>query len=342
MKKEIVDNETDRYTMGDFLNERISNRSSKIDVASGYFNATGFSILRSSLWKAAESSDFRLRLLFGREAIQNKTIEDPSEELPITKELDSLTISERYAELVDDLIKFLKLDKVDVKSNPKRLTHAKCYILDDLVAVGSSNFTGPGLHSNIELNAILYQPSAQQLVRDWFERRWSQGTDAKAELIKLLEESKFGSPLDPFTAYMKFLYEYYKPRLRELQEAGSGRYELATFQEDAVRTAIRIINRFGGVIIADSTGLGKTHIGLEILREFVAVQRKKALLLAPKQVIDTVWEPKLLEASVKTKNVSIEFTGTSGFRPEEYLDYDVVLIDESQNYRNPSTNRRLI
>jgi len=341
LKKEIVDNETDRYTMAQFLNESISNKSSKIDVASGYFNSTGFSILRSSLWTAAQSRDFRMRLLFGREAIQDKTIEGSPEDLSMREELDSLAVSERYAELVDDLVKFLNLDKVHVKSNVRRFTHAKCYILDDLVAVGSSNFTGPGLRSNIELNAILYQPSAQQLVRDWFERRWNEGTDAKAELIQLLEDSKFGSPLDPFTAYMKFLYEYYKPRLRELQEAGRGGVELAVFQNDAVRTALRIINKFNGVIIADSTGLGKTHIGLEILHQLVAVERKKALLLAPKQVIDTVWDRRLEDASIKTRNESIESTGTSRFRPEDFLDYDVVLIDESHNYRNPSTNRRL-
>jgi len=341
MKKEIVDNETDNYTMGEFLNENISSGSSKIDVASGYFNATGFAILRSSLWKAAQTSDFRMRLLFGRGAIHERTIEGSREDLSMTEELDSLAVSEKYAELVDDLIKFLTLNKVAVKSNVERFTHAKCYILDDLAAVGSSNFTGPGLRTNIELNAILYQPSAQQQVRNWFERRWSEGTDVKAELIQLLEESKFGSPLDPFTAYMKFLYEYYKPRLRELQEAGRGRFELAAFQDDAVRTGMRILNKFNGVIIADSTGLGKTHIGLEMLRELVAVQRKKALLLAPKQVIDTVWDKRLFDASIKTRNESIESTGTSRFRPEDYLDYDVVLIDESHNYRNPSTNRRL-
>lgn len=341
MRKEIVDNETDSYTMARFLNESIPNSLSGLDIASGYFNATGFSMLRPSLWQAAKSSKFRFRLLFGREAIQNRMAEEDAGEVSIREELDVLVVSERHAELVDDLIKFLSQDKVQVRSNPTRFTHAKCYILDDLVAIGSSNFTGPGLRTNVELNAILYQPSAQHEVREWFERRWNEGTDSKAELIQLFEESKFGRPLDPFVAYMKFLYEYYKPRLRELQEATRRRYELATFQEDAVRTALRIVNKFGGVIIADSTGLGKTHIGLEILRELVAVQRKKALLLAPKQVIDTVWEPKLLEASVKTKNVSIETTGTLRFRPEEYLDYDVILIDESQNYRNPSTNRRL-
>jgi ERCC4-related helicase len=78
---------------------------------------------------------------------------------------------------------------------------------------------------------------------------------------------------------------------------------------------------------------------LELLREFVAVKRKKALLVAPAQVLDTVWEPKLLEESIKTKNVTLESTGTPNFHPEDFLDFDVVLIDESHNYRNGVTKR---
>lgn len=343
MKKEIVDNETDNYTMGRFLTENISNESSKIDIASGYFNPSGFNILRKALWEATKSPDFAFRLLFGRDATRreytsSEIFGSSTEDQPLTEEIDSLKISERTAEIVDDLIKFLKLQTVAVRRNEQRFNHAKCYILDEVVGVGSSNFTGSGLSANVELNAILYQPSAQQEVRNWFERRWNEGKDSKLELIQMLEESKFGAPLDPFVAYMKFLYEYYKPRLQDLDQ-NRGKLELATFQEDAVKVGMHIINKFGGVIIADSTGLGKTHIGLELLRELVAVQRKKALLLAPNQVIDTVWEPKLREASIKTANESIEGTGTAKFRPEEYLDYDVVLIDESHNYRNAGRNR---
>jgi ERCC4-related helicase len=346
MKKEIVDNETDNYMMGQFLNENISKQNSKIDIASGYFNPSGFNILRKSLWEASKSPQFAFRLLFGKDATRREYSSSeifgssnlPDAEQPLSEEIDNLKISEKSAEIVDDLIKFLRLQSVAVRRNEQRFNHAKCYILDEVVGVGSSNFTGSGLSANVELNAILYQPSAQQEVRKWFERRWNEGKDSKVELIQLLEESKFGAPLDPFVAYMKFLYEYYKPRLHELEQT-SGKLELAAFQEDAVKVGMHIINKFGGVIIADSTGLGKTHIGLELLRELVAVQRKKARLLAPSQVIDTVWEPKLRDASIKTANESIEGTGTGKFRPEEYLDYDVVLIDESHNYRNAGRNR---
>jgi len=341
MKKEIVDNETDSYTMANFLKETLQ-KTRKVDVASGFFNVSGFAKVKDELWQAAKQPNFNMRLLFGKETpiTENPDLANCIDiDTTLNEELAKLAITEETAKLIDNLIDFLKQPTVQIRKNPRRFNHAKCYILDEATAVGSSNFTGAGLATNIELNAILYQPSAQQKVQEWFERRWREAQDAKQELIDLLESSKFGLPLEPFKMYMKFLYEYYKPRLEELERERGRVVELTTFQEDAVNTATRIIRKYNGVIVADSTGLGKTHIGLELLREFVAVKRKKALLIAPSQVLNTVWEPKLLDESIKTKNITLESTGTESFHPEDYLNYDVVLIDESHNYRSPSTNR---
>ena len=341
-----MDNETDGYTMAQFLNEALQRNGGQISIATGFFNVEGYAKVRDSLRQACQNNSFELRLLLGKEATTKRETAifvEPSDisETSLLDELDGLTIDEQSAMLIDDLIEFLKGRGVGVRKNPNRFTHAKCYIFDDVVVVGSSNFTKAGLSTNVELNAVLYQPSAQQQVREWFERRWNEAQDSKAELIQVLEDSKFGLPLEPYLMYMKFLYEYYKPRLEELDRAKGRVVELTSFQQDAVDAALRIIRKYGGVLIADSTGLGKTHIGLELLRELVAVRRKKALLIAPAQVLATVWEQKLLDASIKTKNVTLESTGTANFHPEEYLDFDVVLIDESQNYRNPSTNRRV-
>jgi SNF2 family DNA or RNA helicase len=260
-------------------------------------------------------------------------------DLPMSLEIDILPVDEEYARLVDDLISFLKNGNVHVRTNRDKFCHAKAYILDNKVVVGSSNMTAAGLSANVELNAVLYQPSAQQLVRDWFERRWSRAEDSKEELIRLLEESKFGLPADPYTMYMKFLYEYYRPRLEDLAREKGRLMELAVFQQDAVHAARRIIPKYGGVLLADSTGLGKTHIVLELLRHYVSVERKKALLIAPAQVLRGVWESRLMDESIKTKNITTESTGTERFHPEEYIDYDLVVIDESHNYRNASTKR---
>ncbi len=85
--------------------------------------------------------------------------------------------------------------------------------------------------------------------------------------------------------YMKFLYEYYRPRLEELEQDKGKILELAGFQQDAFSSAKRILAKYNGVLIADSTGLGKTHIALELLREYVAVRRLKAMVIAPSQVL---------------------------------------------------------
>jgi superfamily II DNA/RNA helicase len=341
MKKEIVDNESENYTMANFIRESLPT-TKKFDVASGFFNVSGFAKIKNELWATSKQPGFNMRLLFGREAQINETpetIDCDGKDKTLNEELTNLAITEQTAHLIDDLISFLKQDTVQVRKNPKRFNHAKCYIFDEAAAVGSSNFTGAGLEHNIELNAVLYQPSAQEKVQEWFERRWQEGQDAKNELLELLQSSKFGLPLEPYKMYMKFLYEYYKPRLEELERERGRVIELTSFQEDAVHTAMRILHKYNGVLIADSTGLGKTHIGLELLRELVAVKRKKAMLIAPSQVIHTVWGPKLFEESIKTKDVTLESTGTENFHPEDYLNIDVVLIDESHNYRNASTNR---
>jgi superfamily II DNA/RNA helicase len=339
-KKEIIDNEDD--TMAEFLKTALQKNGGQVSIATGYFNVEGYADLRDPLREAAKKNDFHLRLLIGNEAVVRKDAAMQCEveaEGSLPEELDGLSINDSYASLVSDLVQFLKQEKVELRQNPERFSHAKCYIFEDRAVVGSSNFTRPGLQKNIELNAALYQPSAQKLVEQWFERRWTKGADIKQEIISVLEDSKFGRPLDPFQMYMKFLYEYYRPRLEELEQEKGKILELAGFQQDAFSSAKRILAKYGGVLIADSTGLGKTHIALELLREYVAVRRMKAMVIAPSQVLNAVWEPKLMEESIKTMNITIERTGTPSFQPEKYIDYDLLVIDESQNYRNASTNR---
>jgi len=346
-QKEIIDNEDG--TMADFLKGTLQISQGGVSIATGYFNVKGYEVLREELREAAKKEDFNLRLLIGDEAVVRKDaalVGEGNLEGSLPDEMDEMPITDSRAALVWDLINFLNQDNVELRKNPERFSHAKCYIFENLLGplktiavVGSSNFTQPGLQKNIELNAALCQPSASNLVLKWFERRWTDGKDIKQQIIQTLEDSKFGQPLDPFQMYMKFLYEYYRPRLEELEQEKGKILELAGFQQDAFSSAKRILSRYGGVLIADSTGLGKTHIALELLREYVAVKRLKALVIAPSQVLKAVWEPRLMDESIKTMNVTIEKTGTSSFHPEEYIDYDLVVIDESQNYRNSSTNR---
>ena len=338
--KEIIDNETGDYSMSKFLNQTIPEHT-KVDIATGFFNISGYGSVQDVLEGLTNKPDGRFRLLFGRESIYDMDPGRDDHQHTLNADLES-SVDEERKNRADALIRFLKKTNVSARKSVERFSHAKCYVFDGKKAVvGSSNFTHMGLEGNIELNAVLYQPAVAELVIDWFERRWAKADDAKEDLIRLVEESKFGLPLDPYTMYMKMLYEYYRQRIEDMETMKGRGVELTEFQQDAVTEAKRILRKYGGVMISDSTGLGKTHIGVELLRFLLMEERRKVLLIAPAQVKNTVWKPRLLEDSVKTENLSMESVGQPEFDPSRYLNFDIVLIDESHNLRSHSAQRRI-
>src|SRR5690606_3222059 len=131
--------------------------------------------------------------------------------------------------------------------------------------------------------------------------------------------------------------------LPESLEARIG-VELASFQQEGLREAIRLIDRHGGVIVSDAVGLGKTYIGMSLLEHYVLGKRRKGhiprgLVICPAQLRDLVWGPKLDEYGIKAEVISQELVSRSDFDWKHYNGHDVVLIDESHNFRNPGTNR---
>ncbi|MCY4491733.1 MAG: helicase-related protein, partial [Thaumarchaeota archaeon] len=222
-----------------------------------------------------------------------------------------------------------------------RFNHSKCYILDDSVFIGSSNFTSGGLIGNYELNAGLYQPGVSKTTREWFDRMWDVSEPTKEKLIELLESSKFGIPADPHDVYIKMIFERYRDQLAPDKDEQHYPVELASFQKEAVRTALFIISEFYGAMIADATGLGKTNMGMEILRQKILKENRKVLLIAPSQVLRSMWDKKLREAGLSVrKQVTMESLGRNdSIKWHEYKNIDFVLIDESQNFRSKNANR---
>jgi len=146
IKKEIIDNEDS--TMADFLKGALKISQGGVSIATGYFNVEGYEVLKDDLRAAAQRDDFQLRLLIGNEAVVRKDAAPPLEaetEGSLPQELDDLPINDSRAALVGDLIDFLSQEKVQLRQNPVRFSHAKCYIFEDQAVVGSSNFTYPGL-----------------------------------------------------------------------------------------------------------------------------------------------------------------------------------------------------
>ena len=138
---------------------------------------------------------------------------------------------------------------------------------------------------------------------------------------------------------MKALFEYFKDDLEgEIPTGTRSAVELAEFQEDAVKKARRILSRYDGVMIADSVGLGKTWIGKKLLEDFAYHMRQKAIVVCPASLRD-MWTHELRDASISAMVLSQEEFGRAEFEPEPWGDSDVILIDESHNFRNATAQR---
>jgi hypothetical protein len=87
-------------------------------------------------------------------------------------------------------------------------------------------------------------------------------------------------------------------------------------------------------------GLGKTWIGKKLLEDFAYHRRQKALVVCSAS-LKAMWMKELGSATIAATIVGSEELGRANFDPQPYADYDVVLIDESHNFRNEKANRYL-
>lgn len=130
---------------------------------------------------------------------------------------------------------------------------------------------------------------------------------------------------------------------------------LYNFQKDAVLGAIDKIEKYGGCIIADSVGLGKTFEALGVIK-YYENKNKNVLVLSPKRLFEN-WN--VYRNSLDRRNILAEdrlnydllfhtdlsrYKGESnGIDLENYYweNVDLIVIDESHNFRNnnPSKNR---
>ncbi len=390
----VIDNQT--HKLADILNAILKNHQGQsMDVVTAYFNIQGYRLLKDGL---SELGSFRL--LLGEEPSSGENIglkPDPSKlNQAIRADLEREPFNEETLRLVEDLIRFLRRENVELKLHSKGFLHAKCFLFYSdkpgqqmlferfkpvVAIVGSSNFTLPGLTSNRELNlahkvlldveeaedkqaqgAVAWlsenrpsehiKPQNRQLIKSevgaraiieleqWFERQWGDAEDYKERFIELLDASKFGSKeYSPYQVYMKALYEYFKDDLDHVPEQiGRSAVELSEFQEDAVKKARRILLRYDGVMIADSVGLGKTWIGKKLLEDYAYHMRQKALVVCPASLRD-MWDSELKKATIAVTILSQEEIGQTDFPVEEYGNADVILVDESHNFRNRNAQR---
>lgn len=262
----------------------------------------------------------------------------------LRNELAELDLSMDTKREIVSLITFLKREDVEVGLLKRNFAHGKMYWFKgkdgSMVAiVGSSNFTIAGLRNNIELNIPVVKQDQLLALAHWFDTILAE-SDAtyKASLINVLENSKLGSrPRSPYEVHMKILYETYKNLIDFAKEKPLGPLPLATFQRDGVRRLLRIIKTFGGAMLADSVGLGKTLQAFETIKELQSAGAKRALVIHT-AAMQKDWHD---YTTTLFKDAWVEFFSMETLPyhlPADYT-YDIIVIDESHNFRNSKTKR---
>lgn len=346
--KEIIDN-SDGNKLESFLNEVLTaTPNTNLDIATAFFDIKAYGMVKDNI-----NGVKRFRLLLGKvPEIRTETTLGDELLKNIKEEVEGFELSKETNDNVKAFIEFLKKDNVEIRLYDKEFLHGKTYIFDNLIVIGSSNFTSAGLTRYGELNTWKQESEADYTRKEWFEKFWQDAGDFKKELIELLENSRFGSKeYTPYDIYIKALYELQKDELKaeERKDEKIGlppsRVNLTEFQEDAIPRIVSRLKKYGGILVADSVGLGKTWIAKKIIEEIGYYKRGIVLTVCPAQ-LRKMWKDEIKSITVTENVLSQEELATEDFLDKakravgtDLTKVQLIVVDESHNFRNPLSNR---
>lgn len=352
----ILDNRNDNTVLAAL--KKLLPESKSLDVATGYFEI-GSLLSLDSFWNKLE----KIRVVMGDESTKRtrKELEDA------IRSLSDESI-EREKEKDDSLTglaavrQSLRNGHINAKVYTKGKFHAKAMLmqmkpphLSNYGIVGSSNFTEPGLCRNIELNLLSTEQHQLDALHKWYEECWNESEDVKETVLKVIEPHL--KEYLPFEVYAKALYEFFLGKempTTSWEENESKIYPLLDdLNKAGYKQALKIAEEWGGALVCDGVGFGKTYIGLMLIERFLH-ERKRVAIIVPKSTRKSVWEKRLKEylnynpaGRGFSKQIMI-LNHTDLHRTSEDIladiesvqqEADVILVDEGHHFRTPSSQR---
>lgn len=199
---------------------------------------------------------------------------------------------------------------------------------------------------------------------EWFGSNWDDlkaDPGAKTGLVSVLED--MASQRAPSLIYFQILYQMFKDLGDELDEeriikSATGIRDtvvwkkLYRFQRDGVTGAIDKLEKIGGCIIADSVGLGKTFEALAVIK-YYELRNDRVLVLCPKRLRDnwTLYKSNDRRNALASDRLNYDvlnhtdlsrdggLSGDIDLSHVNWGNYDLVVIDESHNFRNKPTHK---
>lgn len=345
--------------VGDKLKEETIPQS-RLSIISNQFSIHAFHALIKQL-KKTEHVRFILSHYDANQTLNNQAINGNQFERRLQNKLTQSYIASQCSKWVND--------KTDVKAATsvgminQNLFHIEQPNSHAIAIQGSSSFTTSGLgiseSSGFEMNTLLSDSESTQALADWFNSIWNNDTaviDIKTEFLSKLETLSQDNA--PEFIYFLTLYNIFKDLLADLDEENIIKTKtgfkdtlvwnkLYKFQRDGVLGAIDKLEKYNGCIIADSVGLGKTFEALAVIK-YYELRNDRVLVLAPKKLREnwTIYtvNDKLNTLAADRFNFDVlnhtDLTRQGGKSGEINLatinwgNYDLVVIDESHNFRN--------
>ena len=269
--------------------------------------------------------------------------------MAIRARIEQLSQTDEDERVISLLVKLIEEKRFVIRVYTKSRLHAKAYIFDypterydrGMAIIGSSNLSLSGLVDNTELNVEVHGKGNHEQLTKWFNDLWAEAEDFDAQLMHELRSSWALNLPTPFELYVKVLFELVRDRLEHpLQAMPSDFPPLTDFQWAAVQSALRILKKQNGVILADVVGFGKTLMGTALLKWLYARERWRALIICPKQ-LRRMWEKYNSDYGLRAKVLTLGQIRSPGFDWAILEDFEprVALIDESHNFRHSDTEQ---
>ena len=286
--------------------------------------------------------------------------------------LELMDQTDETQSLVLSLADLIAEGKVQVRVYTRGRLHAKAYLFDydparfhsqvGAAIVGSSNLSLGGVSHNTELNVRVFGPGNHAELSRWFDELWDEAEEFDADLMRELRRSWAGGqvlpapgapeeeaprPVSPHDVYLKSMYTLVADRLEGRRDTEllweAEMPDLADFQRIAVQQAIKILDTYGGVFVADVVGLGKTYVGTTLLKHYALYRGARPLIVCPASLVE-MWQWFMERYQIDAPVVSMGLLSQPGnerllVENWRYRDRDLVLVDESQNFRHRDTQR---
>ncbi len=344
-------------------------KGSKLSIISAYFSMYAYDMLKKDLNKIDNMRFIYTKPTFTKNKekeareyyIDNNDIFGNEYEIKLKNEMTMSSISRECYNWIKS--------KADFKTF-KNINEAQLRMIcvdnnndSDIAINGTVDFTTTGLgltpSKRQDINTCQYGKDVVNSFLQQFEKYWNDDdllVDVKEEVLNQMRIMHKENPAE--FIYFLSLYNVFSNDLDALDEDKIVRKgnpiketkiwnKLYKFQKDAVIGAIDKIEKYNGCIIADSVGLGKTFTALAIIK-YYELRNDRVLVLVPKKLRDN-W---IIYTQNDKRNIFVDDRfnydvlnhtdlsrekGKSGdldLKTINWGNYDLVVIDESHNFRN--------